>query len=140
MSGPDSTFPLLRCTEVSTAGVSGTVACSVFSFVEGVAWKAASAELDSRMAEVLSFIISSCRSSASALACACRARRRRLEVLFVVLVEGVVYVLLLVGVDGSDQFEFADSQHLHFIERRAFSIACHRIEKFVTKLISSSLD
>ena len=125
-------------------GVPGTVACAVFSFVQGVAWKAASAELDSRVAEVLTASSSvhagGDRAAASARACACRARQHRLEVLFVVLVEGVVYVLLLVGVDGSDQFEFADSQHLHFIERRAFSIACHRIEKFVTKLISSSLD
>ena len=94
MSGTDSTFPLLRCTEVSTAGVSVTVACSVFSFVEGVAWKAASAELDSRVAEVLtassSIPAGGDKAAASARACACCARLFRLEVLFVVLVEGVV--------------------------------------------------
>ena len=85
--------PLVRVLLPNPAlGVTGTVACAVFSFLEGVAWKAASAELDSRVAEVLtaSSSIPAGGDRAAAYAHACRARLRRLEVLFVVLVEGVV--------------------------------------------------
>ena len=65
---------------------------AVFSFVEGVAWTASSAELDLRVAEALtassSVLAGGDRAAASAHAC--HEQQHRLEVLVVVLVEGVV--------------------------------------------------
>ena len=62
-------------TAVSLLGVSVTVACAAVSFVEGVAWTAASAELDLTGAETLT--ASSVLSGGDGAASSARACARR---------------------------------------------------------------